>query len=87
MARHRKKTKRNKTPPVLCATTGKHQHPTYERAASVALRSSRRAGHPLRIYPCPHGKHWHLTKRIETRPRASLAPVITSGTHRNTGLR
>lgn len=45
-----------------CPACGKHAYPNEYAAYGAALRRSRSVG-PLRVYACPEGHGWHITKR------------------------
>lgn len=47
-----------------CEACHKVSFPHSDAAYSAALRLSRHVG-PVRVYPCPHGHGWHLTRRYE----------------------
>lgn len=44
-----------------CQITRKARFPSFDAAVAAAVRVSRWVG-PLRCYPCPHCKGWHLTR-------------------------
>lgn len=47
-----------------CEACGKHAYTTQTSAYRWALIRSRHAGRPLRVYPCPVGNGFHLTKQV-----------------------
>lgn len=47
-----------------CKPCDKIAFPNKERAYAAALRLSRIVG-PIRVYPCPHGPGFHLTRRYD----------------------
>jgi hypothetical protein len=63
---------RRQPPREGCPTPAKKAYAT-EDAIHKALRSSRFAGRPIRIYQCPCG-HLHLTKRVPPRRVGISAP-------------
>lgn len=50
---------------AVCMASGKHRYPTWSAAVGPAVRSTQRAGRPMRIYRCPDCAGYHLTKRIK----------------------
>lgn len=47
-----------------CKPCSKVSFPSEGAAYAAALRLSRHVG-PIRAYPCPHDKGWHLTRLRE----------------------
>ncbi|HEX5997388.1 MAG TPA: hypothetical protein VFY84_19785 [Jiangellales bacterium] len=47
----------------LCANCGKKLYPSRLAAIRSALYGSGQSGIPLRVYHCPAGPGWHLTKQ------------------------
>lgn len=48
----------------MCDVCHKRAYDNQTIAYRWALICSRRAGRPLRVYPCPVGHGFHLTKRV-----------------------
>lgn len=48
---------------AVCHPTGKHRYPAWDIAVRYALRASKRAGRPMRVYECPACHGFHLTRR------------------------
>lgn len=46
-----------------CEPCGKMRYRSYDLALHVLLTQSGRCQVALRIYECPHGKGYHLTRR------------------------
>lgn len=47
-----------------CGECGKHSYVTMTSAFRWALIRSRATGRPLRVYTCPQGHGYHLTKQV-----------------------
>lgn len=62
--RHQKHKNFPKKGPDMPQACGKDRHPSEMSAISAALRASKRAGIPLRVYFCGDCKGYHLTKRV-----------------------
>jgi hypothetical protein len=48
---------------VVHGCKSKRRYTTEAFAQRVAMRATRQRGTPLRVYPCPLCKGWHITKR------------------------
>jgi hypothetical protein len=51
--------------PRHCGSCQKRIYENQTKAYRFALICSRRAGHGLRVYPCPQGNGFHLTKQVQ----------------------
>lgn len=51
-----------------CKACGKCRYRNYGHAISALLYANKRTGTPLRIYPCPTGRGFHLTKQPKRDP-------------------
>lgn len=47
-----------------CEPCGKHAYASEQSAIRWALIRSKHAGRPLRVYRCPEGNGYHLTKQV-----------------------
>lgn len=61
-----RKWKNSKQPIRTCWKSGK---PIYDKRTAATARNKRWRDDrvELRIYPCPHCRGWHLTKRVKER--------------------